>query len=120
MVGFNIFLIVQTNKNVFISRLDPYGRLKSTDSLMTLNDPKKNITKKQKRFSTYFLLRKYSNLFRKRYKVSSVALILKGAFSIRRKKSLSSAVIHSGLKVVVVDITNVPFNGCRLKRKKRR
>jgi ribosomal protein S11 len=120
-LGFNVFLIVQTNKNVFISWLDAYGLLKSTESLMTLNDPKKNITKKQKRFSTYFLLRKYSNLFLKRYEVSSVALILKGSFGIRHKKSLSSAVMHSGLKIsFVLDITNVPFNGCRLKRKKRR
>jgi hypothetical protein len=54
LIGTDIFFITKTGKNVFISWLDVFGRLKLNKSLMTFNDPKKSITKKQKSFSIYF------------------------------------------------------------------
>jgi ribosomal protein S11 len=120
LVGIDIFFITKTGKNVFISWLDVFGRLKLNKSLMTFNDPKKNITKKQKSFSIYFLLKKFGTTLRKRYKLRKVALLLKGSLGIRRKKYFVSGLAHSGLKIKsIIDVTNIPFNGCRLKKKKR-
>lgn len=120
LIGLDILLISKTGKNLFVNWLDVYGRLKSTKSLMTLKDPKKQITKKQKSFSVYFLLKKFGKDLRKRYKLSKIALLLKGSIGIRRKKSFIIGLTHSGLKIrYITDITNIPFNGCRLKKKKR-
>lgn len=119
--GIDIFLITKVGKNLFISWLDVFGRLKTTKSLMTLKDPKRNITKKQKSFSTYFLLRKFGATLRKRFRLYDISVLIKGSLGVRRKKSFISGLLHSGLKVrSIIDITNVPFNGCRLKKKKRR
>jgi ribosomal protein S11 len=119
--GIDIFLITKVGKNLFISWLDVFGRLKTTKSLMTLKDPKRNITKKQKSFSTYFLLRKFGSTLRKRFRLYDISVLIKGSLGVRRKKSFISGLLHSGLKVrSIIDITNVPFNGCRLKKKKRR
>ena len=121
LIGIDVFFITKTGKNIFISWLDVFGRLKLNKSLMTLNDPKNNITKKQKSFSIYFLLKKFGTTLRKRYRLRKVALLVKGSLGIRRKKSFVSGLAHSGLKIKsIIDITNVPFNGCRLKKKKRR
>jgi ribosomal protein S11 len=120
LIGTDIFFITKTGKNVFISWLDVFGRLKLNKSLMTFNDPKKNITKKQKSFSIYFLLKKFGTTLRKRYKLRKVAILLKGSLGIRRKKYFVSGLAHSGLKIKsITDVTNIPFNGCRLKKKKR-
>jgi ribosomal protein S11 len=120
LIGLDIFFIIKTGKNLFIHWLDVFGRLKLTKSLMTLKDPKRNITKKQKSFSVYFLLKKFGTVLRKRYRLRKIALLLKGSVGIRRKKSFISSLVHSGLKIkYITDITNVPFNGCRLKKKKR-
>ena len=120
LVGIDIFFITKTGKNIFISWLDVFGRLKLNKSLMTFNDPKKNITKKQKSFSIYFLLKKFGTILRKRYKLRKIALLLKGSLGIRRKKYFVSGLAHSGLKIKsIIDVTNIPFNGCRLKKKKR-
>lgn len=120
LIGIDVFFISKTGKNIFISWLDVFGRLKLNKSLMTLNDPKNNITKKQKSFSIYFLLKKFGTTLRKRYRLRKVALLVKGSLGIRRKKSFVSGLAHSGLKIKsIIDISNVPFNGCRLKKKKR-
>jgi ribosomal protein S11 len=118
--GVNLFLISKKGKNFFVSWLDVFGRLKLKKSLMTLNDPKNNTTKKQKSFSTYFLLKSFSTFIRKRYRFKEIGVLLKGSLGIRHKKSLISGISHSGLKIKrIVDITNIPFNGCKLKKKKR-
>ena len=79
-----------------------------------------NLQKKQKSFSIYFLLKKLGTTLRKRYRLRKIALLVKGSLGIRRKKSFVSGLAHSGLKIKsIVDITNIPFNGCRLKKKKR-
>ena len=120
LIGTDIFFITKTGKNIFISWLDVFGRLKLNKSLMTFNDPKKNKTKKQKSFSIYFLLKKFGTILRKRYKLRKIALLLKGSLGIRRKKYFVSGLAHSGLKIkTITDVTNIPFNGCRLKKKKR-
>ena len=118
--GMDVIFISKTGKNLFISWLNPSNRLILSKSLMTLNDPKKQITKKQKSFSAYFLLKRFSRTLRRRYRLTRIALLLRGSLGIRRKKALASGIVHSGLKVkYVLDITNVPFNGCQLKKKKR-
>ena len=120
LIGLDIFFITKTGKNLFVSWLDVFGRLKLSKSLMTLNDPKKQITKKQKSFSIYFLLKKLGTTLRKKYRLRKIALLVKGSLGIRRKKSFVSGLAHSGLKIKsIIDITNIPFNGCRLKKKKR-
>jgi len=58
LIGVDVFFITKTGKNLFVSWLDVFGRLKLTKSLMTFEDPQKNTTKKQKSFSMYFLLKK--------------------------------------------------------------
>ena len=121
LIGLDIFFISKTGKNIFISWLDVFGRLKLSKSLMTLNDPKKLITKKQKSFSIYFLLKKFGTTLRKRYRLRKIGLLIKGSLGIRRKKFFVSSLTHSGLKIKsIIDVTNIPFNGCRLKKKKRR
>lgn len=120
LIGIDIFFITKTGKNLFVSWLDVFGRLKLSKSLMTLKDPKKQITKKQKSFSVYFLLKKLGTTLRKKYRLRRIALLVKGSLGIRRKKSFVSGLSHSGLKIKsIVDMTNIPFNGCRLKKKKR-
>jgi len=120
LIGVDVFFITKTGKNLFVSWLDVFGRLKLTKSLMTLEDPQRNTTKKQKSFSMYFLLKKLGTTLRKRYRLRKVALLVKGSLGIRRKKSFVSGLSHSGLKIKsIIDITNIPFNGCRLKKKKR-
>ena len=120
LLGIDIFFLTKTGKNIFVSWFDVFGRLKFTKSLMTLKDPQMNITKKQKSFSIYFLLRKLGTTLRNRYRLKNIALLIKGSLGIRRKKSFISGFAHSGLKIKsITDITNIPFNGCRLKKKKR-
>lgn len=120
LIGVDVFFITKTGKNLFVSWLDVFGRLKLTKSLMTFEDPQRNTTKKQKSFSMYFLLKKLGTTLRKRYRLRKVALLVKGSLGIRRKKSFVSGLSHSGLKIKsIIDITNIPFNGCRLKKKKR-
>jgi ribosomal protein S11 len=120
LVGLDTLFISKTGKNLFVSWLDSYGRFKLIKSLMTLSDPKKQTTKKQKGFSAYFILKKYGRTLRKRYRLSHVALLIKGSLGIRRKKFFATGISHSGLKIQsIIDITNVPFNGCRLKRRRR-
>jgi ribosomal protein S11 len=120
LIGIDVFFITKTGKNIFVSWLDVFGRLKLSKSLMTLNDPKKQITKKQKSFSIYFLLKKLGTTLRKRYRLRKVALLVKGSLGIRRKKSFVFVLANSGLKIKsIIYITNIPFNGCRLKKKKR-
>jgi ribosomal protein S11 len=118
--GLNIFFINKIGKNLFVIWLDTFGRIKQIKSLMTLRDPKKQKAKKQKSFSAFFLLKKFGRVLRKRYRILRVALLFKGSLGIRRKKSFTSGIVHSGFKIsALVDITNIPFNGCRLKKKKR-
>merc|ERR1711918_324217 len=76
--GVNFFLISKKGKNFFVSWLDVFGRLKLKKSLMTLNDPKNNTTKRQKSFSTFI---------RKRYRFKEIGVLLKGSLGIRHKKS---------------------------------
>ena len=52
--GFDVVFISKTGKNLFISWLNPSSRLIKSKSLMTLNDPKNNRTKKQKGFSSLY------------------------------------------------------------------
>ena len=92
--GVNLFLISKKGKNFFVSWLDVFGRLKLKKSLMTLNDPKNNTTKKQKSFSTYFLLKSFSTFIRKRYRFKEIGVLLKGSLGIRHKKSLISVISH--------------------------
>jgi ribosomal protein S11 len=120
LTGFSVLFIKKTGKNVFVNWLDSFGRLLLNKSLMTLNDPKKQKTKKQKSFSIYYLLKKFGKTLRKRYKLKAISVVIKGSFGIRRKRSFIAAVSHSGLNVkLIVDITATAFNGCSLRRKKR-
>ena len=119
--GYDVVLIVKTGKNLFVKWFDCLGRLRLSKSIMTLEDPQKLKTKKQKSFSVYFLLRKFARKLQKNYYLKNVSLLLKGSLGIRRKKTFLSGLTHSGLIVSsILDITNVPFNGCRLKKKKRK
>jgi hypothetical protein len=72
LTGFSVIFIKKTGKNVFVNWLDPFGRLLLSKSLMTLNDPKKQKTKKQKSFSIYYLLKKFGRTLRKRYKLRAI------------------------------------------------
>jgi len=122
--NYNFFSIIKTGSNLFINWIDPFGRLKSSNSLMTLTDTiakGKARAKKQRAYSTYFLIKKYCYTFIKKKRIHSIALYFKGSLGIRRKRAVINGVIHSGLKPKkVIDVTNVPFNGCRLKKAKRK
>ena len=119
--GTDVVFIIKKGKNLFVKWFDYSGRLKISKSIMTLDDPKKQKTKKQKSFSVYFLFRKFAKTLKNDYKLRHVSLLLKGSVGIRRKKAYLSGLRHSGLIVSpIVDITNIPFNGSRLKKKKRK
>jgi ribosomal protein S11 len=119
--GLDFIFIIKVGKNFFINWFDAFGRLKLTKSLVTLGDSKKTGSKKQKGFSTYFLLRKFTKTLIRYYKLSKVSVLFKGSLGIRQKKTFLAGILHSGLKVVsLIDITSIPFNGCRYRREKRK